>query len=137
MAESKDLSTDWKRSAGDFICSECGRKRLTAAAFSKNQVTKALKSETKTAKCKECVAGGNQSTTNQTKQETAVAAPAPASTKIDWYTALIEAGEPLKCSNCEKGLSNMVILFFFKKIQNFDKKKIYQNNIQKNFQNNK
>ncbi|CAE7223159.1 HACE1 [Symbiodinium sp. CCMP2456] len=44
MAKADDLSTDWQRSAGDFSCSICRRKRLTAQDFSKKQVDKALES---------------------------------------------------------------------------------------------
>jgi len=44
MAKSEDLSTDWQRSAGDFSCSVCRRKRLPASEFSKSQVDKALAS---------------------------------------------------------------------------------------------
>eukprot|EP00933_Yihiella_yeosuensis_P055581 TRINITY_DN54411_c0_g1_i1.p1 TRINITY_DN54411_c0_g1~~TRINITY_DN54411_c0_g1_i1.p1 ORF type:complete len:283 (+),score=81.18 TRINITY_DN54411_c0_g1_i1:38-886(+) len=44
MAKSEELSTDWTRSAGDFSCSSCGRKRLPACEFSKKQVEKLLAS---------------------------------------------------------------------------------------------
>eukprot|EP00439_Symbiodinium_sp_Y106_P044165 s3370_g5.t1 len=44
MAKADDLNTDWQRSAGDFSCSVCRRKRLTAQDFSKKQVDKALES---------------------------------------------------------------------------------------------
>eukprot|EP00930_Biecheleria_cincta_P050900 TRINITY_DN36075_c0_g1_i1.p1 TRINITY_DN36075_c0_g1~~TRINITY_DN36075_c0_g1_i1.p1 ORF type:complete len:292 (-),score=73.78 TRINITY_DN36075_c0_g1_i1:42-917(-) len=44
MAKSGELSTDWQRSAGDFSCSVCRRKRLPASEFSKKQVEKALES---------------------------------------------------------------------------------------------
>ncbi|CAK0852533.1 unnamed protein product [Prorocentrum cordatum] len=44
MATSSELGTDWQRSAGDFSCSSCGRKRLPASEFSKKQVEKALES---------------------------------------------------------------------------------------------
>lgn len=42
MAKSDELSTDWQRSAGDFSCTICQRKRLPASEFSKAQVQKAL-----------------------------------------------------------------------------------------------
>ncbi|CAE8614533.1 unnamed protein product [Polarella glacialis] len=42
MAKSEDVSTDWQKSAGDFSCLVCGRKRLPALEFSKKQVEKAL-----------------------------------------------------------------------------------------------
>lgn len=42
MAKSNDLSTDWQRSAGDFSCAVCQRKRLPASEFSRQQVEKAL-----------------------------------------------------------------------------------------------
>eukprot|EP00401_Gymnodinium_catenatum_P009623 CAMPEP_0117512406 /NCGR_PEP_ID=MMETSP0784-20121206/29014_1 /TAXON_ID=39447 /ORGANISM="" /LENGTH=286 /DNA_ID=CAMNT_0005308123 /DNA_START=24 /DNA_END=884 /DNA_ORIENTATION=+ len=42
MAKEEGLSTDWQRSAGDFSCTVCGRKRLPASEFSKKQVEKAL-----------------------------------------------------------------------------------------------
>lgn len=45
MAKSDDVNTDWQRSAGDFQCvGGCGRKRLPASEFSRNQVDKALAS---------------------------------------------------------------------------------------------
>ncbi|CAK9046720.1 unnamed protein product [Durusdinium trenchii] len=44
MAKSDDLNTDWQRSAGDFNCVVCQRKRLPASEFSKKQVEKALES---------------------------------------------------------------------------------------------
>jgi len=44
MTESADLNTDWQRSAGDFSCSVCERKRLPASEFSKKQVERALES---------------------------------------------------------------------------------------------
>eukprot|EP00441_Pelagodinium_beii_P017735 CAMPEP_0197672684 /NCGR_PEP_ID=MMETSP1338-20131121/79463_1 /TAXON_ID=43686 ORGANISM="Pelagodinium beii, Strain RCC1491" /NCGR_SAMPLE_ID=MMETSP1338 /ASSEMBLY_ACC=CAM_ASM_000754 /LENGTH=256 /DNA_ID=CAMNT_0043252819 /DNA_START=24 /DNA_END=791 /DNA_ORIENTATION=+ len=44
MAKSEDLSTDWQKSAGDFSCTVCQRKRLPASEFSKKQVAKALES---------------------------------------------------------------------------------------------
>eukprot|EP00931_Biecheleriopsis_adriatica_P058503 TRINITY_DN34852_c0_g1_i1.p1 TRINITY_DN34852_c0_g1~~TRINITY_DN34852_c0_g1_i1.p1 ORF type:complete len:287 (-),score=90.21 TRINITY_DN34852_c0_g1_i1:46-906(-) len=44
MAKSDDLSTDWQRSAGDFSCTVCHRKRLPASEFSKKQVEKMLAS---------------------------------------------------------------------------------------------
>jgi len=44
MAKSEDLSTDWQKSAGDFSCTVCRRKRLPASEFSKKQVEKALES---------------------------------------------------------------------------------------------
>eukprot|EP00913_Durusdinium_trenchii_P003447 g3191.t1 len=37
MAKSDDLNTDWQRSAGDFNCVVCQRKRLPASEFSKKQ----------------------------------------------------------------------------------------------------
>jgi len=42
MATSTELSTDWQKSAGDFCCTICGRKRLPASEFSKKQVEQAL-----------------------------------------------------------------------------------------------
>jgi len=44
MAKAAELSTDWLRSAGDFSCAVCERKRLPASEFSKKQVEKALES---------------------------------------------------------------------------------------------
>lgn len=45
MAKAEDVSTDWRRSAGDFACvGGCERKRLPASEFSKKQVDKALES---------------------------------------------------------------------------------------------
>ena len=38
MATSASVNTDWKRSAGDFKCLECRKKRLPASKFSKTQV---------------------------------------------------------------------------------------------------
>jgi len=46
------MSTAW---AGDFSCSECGRKRLIAADFSKSQVQKRQKDPEAKLKCKACV----------------------------------------------------------------------------------
>jgi len=39
---SEDVGTDWERSAGDFSCSVCRRKRLPASEFSGKQVERAL-----------------------------------------------------------------------------------------------
>lgn len=44
MAKDTELSTDWERSAGDFTCIVCRRKRLPASEFSRKQVEKALES---------------------------------------------------------------------------------------------
>lgn len=44
MAASSEVNTDWQRSAGDFSCSVCERKRLPASEFSKKQVERALES---------------------------------------------------------------------------------------------
>ncbi len=59
---SAHLSTDWRRSAGDFSCSgPCRRKRLPASAFSKTQARKAIAGVRtsahgeKRALCKQCV----------------------------------------------------------------------------------
>lgn len=46
------------RWAGDFSCSECGRKRLTAAEFSKRSVQKRRANPEAAIKCKTCVAKG-------------------------------------------------------------------------------
>merc|ERR1712232_800111 len=40
----EEVNTDWQKSAGDFSCSQCGRKRLPASEFSKRQVEKMLES---------------------------------------------------------------------------------------------
>merc|ERR1719235_1942879 len=45
--QTEDLSTDWLRSAGDFECTQCGRKRLTASEFSNAHVKKCLESLSK------------------------------------------------------------------------------------------
>lgn len=55
MATSNSVNTDWKRSAGDFQCLECRKKRLPANRFSKTQVKAALKHEQKGAICLECM----------------------------------------------------------------------------------
>ena len=55
MASHVDVSTDWRRSAGDFQCLECRKKRLPANRFSKTQVKAALKHEEKGAICLECM----------------------------------------------------------------------------------
>eukprot|EP00929_Paragymnodinium_shiwhaense_P015732 TRINITY_DN123832_c0_g1_i1.p1 TRINITY_DN123832_c0_g1~~TRINITY_DN123832_c0_g1_i1.p1 ORF type:complete len:322 (-),score=102.28 TRINITY_DN123832_c0_g1_i1:29-922(-) len=44
MAKNEEVSTDWLRSAGDFCCTVCGRKRLPASEFSRKQVDKMLES---------------------------------------------------------------------------------------------
>ena len=33
-----ESGNDWRKSAGDFACAVCGKKRLTAMSFSKSQV---------------------------------------------------------------------------------------------------
>jgi hypothetical protein len=33
-----ESGNDWRKSAGDFACTACGKKRLTAMSFSKSQV---------------------------------------------------------------------------------------------------
>ena len=47
-----DGRSDW---AGNFDCSECGRKRLTAQDFSKAQAEKFRKDEKFKMTCKNCV----------------------------------------------------------------------------------
>lgn len=42
MATDESVSTDWQKSAGDFSCTVCERKRLPASEFSRKQVEKAL-----------------------------------------------------------------------------------------------
>ena len=37
-----ESGNDWRKSAGDFACAACGKKRLTAMSFSKSQVKKML-----------------------------------------------------------------------------------------------
>lgn len=96
---------------------DCKKKRLTAAvsysiiivchfflllvflckAFSKNQAAKALKSAERAARCKECVA------TDSTAASTSAA---PVVDKSDWYALAVESGEPLKCSECQKGTAS-------------------------------
>lgn len=44
MATDEGVSTDWQKSAGDFSCTVCERKRLPASEFSRKQVEKALDS---------------------------------------------------------------------------------------------
>jgi len=44
LPEVSAAGNDWQKSAGDFMCLICRRKRLPAGAFSKSQVKKALKS---------------------------------------------------------------------------------------------
>ena len=92
------LSTDWRRSAGDFVCAgPCGRKRLPASAFSKTQARKAIagvraeKNGEKRALCKECVA--------RSERETAAAAAAAVSTEDGG-----EAASMLHCSACSRDL---------------------------------
>ena len=60
MAASRDVGTDWTRSAGNFACTVCRRKRLPASQFSKSQASKGLKNRNmhtgfNEAKCKDCV----------------------------------------------------------------------------------
>ena len=55
-ATSESVNTDWTRSAGDFSCKICRRKRLSAMYFSKAQVKRAIESSDMFAICKECVA---------------------------------------------------------------------------------
>ncbi len=54
------FGNDWTKSAGDFACSVCRRKRLPAGAFSKTQAALALRQSRQTgalvARCKQCVA---------------------------------------------------------------------------------
>jgi hypothetical protein len=71
----------------------------------KKKVKLALKSENKTAKCKDCVAEALKSSEQSTNNDKSNAVAAPGvEIKTDWYTTIVEAGEPLKCSQCEKGL---------------------------------
>ena len=37
-----ESGNDWRKSAGDFACTACGKKRLTAMSFSKSQVGSSL-----------------------------------------------------------------------------------------------
>ena len=93
------LSTDWRRSAGDFVCAgPCGRKRLPASASARRRPAaiagvRAEKNGEKRALCKECVA--------RSERETAAAAAAAVSTE-DVSTG--EAASMLHCSACSRDL---------------------------------
>ena len=73
MATLTKHNTDWRRSAGDFTCTICLKKRLPASSFSKTQSTLALKNyrtqggSNPKAKCKECVQQAAQSSKQTTK----------------------------------------------------------------------
>ena len=80
---SAHLSTDWRRSAGDFSCAgPCRRKRLPASAFSKTQARRAIAGVRtaaaeahgeKRALCKECVENkARESKATTTKNRTLV-----------------------------------------------------------------
>eukprot|EP00516_Mucochytrium_quahogii_P001861 CAMPEP_0203760638 /NCGR_PEP_ID=MMETSP0098-20131031/13895_1 /ASSEMBLY_ACC=CAM_ASM_000208 /TAXON_ID=96639 /ORGANISM=" , Strain NY0313808BC1" /LENGTH=189 /DNA_ID=CAMNT_0050654295 /DNA_START=115 /DNA_END=687 /DNA_ORIENTATION=+ len=98
MATSGSLSTDWMRSAGDFQCTACQRKRLPASQFSKRQAQQALdKSRTHPqrlllARCKECVAKEEAAQVSAAKKE-------GGDSKDD-----AELGE-FKCKSCKQLLS--------------------------------
>lgn len=71
---SAHLSTNWKRSAGDFMCiGPCRRKRLPASAFSKTQAKRAIEgvrtTGQKKAKCLNCVAEEEKATAEAAKSK--------------------------------------------------------------------
>ena len=79
-----DGRTDW---AGNFDCSECGRKRLTAQDFSKAQAEKFRKDESAKITCKNCVSA------KQEKERADAAARQPAAADGD-------ADAEHVCSSC-------------------------------------
>lgn len=82
--------------AGEFVCSVCRRKRLTAAEFSKKAIEKHRKEPDAPMKCKTCVEAAAQ-------QERDVAA-----SKTAASVAAVPAGEGLseghECSSCKNAL---------------------------------
>lgn len=48
------MAQDAEKWAGDFSCNDCGRKRLTAAAFSKKTLEKLKQQPELKARCKDC-----------------------------------------------------------------------------------
>ena len=92
------LNTDWRRSAGDFECQVCKRKRLPASEFSKTQATLALR-QSKTsgdlkAKCKLCVAAADIKTAAATTTATTATTTAAADGSTDIFN----------CSLCQINL---------------------------------
>mmetsp|Transcript_5915 Transcript_5915/g.6799 ORF Transcript_5915/g.6799 Transcript_5915/m.6799 type:complete len:186 (-) Transcript_5915:517-1074(-) len=96
MATSSSVSTDWTRSAGNFTCKTCRRKRLPASEFSKSQARQALaqgkKSGNFEAKCKACV----QKAEEEERKKSAASGIEKSKT---------ESAETLVCSKCKQELS--------------------------------
>ena len=99
-----DEGNDWRKSAGDFSCGECGKKRLTAMSFTKSQVKKMLAQhkaggELK-GKCLECSGGEPEPEPEpEVEAEQARQARVAAIEKAPEGSAL--SAESLKCTLCK------------------------------------
>lgn len=82
--------------AGDFDCSICGTKRMTAMSFSKSMVNKRLKNPQAEIKCRDCVENAANA-----ERETS-ARKATAGTADDVENA--SDASPLTCSACKEAL---------------------------------
>ena len=91
-----ESGNDWQKSAGDFMCSGCRRKRLTAQAFSKSQVKKALANHKAggelAARCLDCTRASEPEP--EPEQGSAPSTPAPS-------TRGAAAAESLLCTACK------------------------------------
>jgi len=113
-ANNATTHTDWRRSAGDFTCTVCRRKRLPASAFSKTQSALALKTykntnvEAPSAKCKMCVQAAATAEQEKTSSDSAaVSAAATTVTTAMAATSLADNDaqtELIICSSCEEHL---------------------------------
>jgi hypothetical protein len=115
-ATSSSVNTDWRRSAGDYECLECKRKRLPASEFSKTQSNLALKTFRSggkmIAQCKKCVetsAGVVATKATTTNSNAGVAAGGAGRSGTGAGARARAGGDPvsaeiLTCSSCEKDL---------------------------------
>jgi hypothetical protein len=87
-----ESGNDWRKSAGDFACEACGKKRLTAMSFSKSQVKKMLAQHKAggelLGRCLEC-----QAAEPEPEPE-----PSPAGPPREGSAA---AAESLRCTECK------------------------------------
>lgn len=87
-----ESGNDWRKSAGDFACTMCGKKRLTAMSFSKSQVKKMLAQHKAggelSGRCLDC-----QKAETEPEPEPSPAAPAREGSAA--------AAESLRCTECK------------------------------------
>ena len=98
-----ESGNDWQQSAGDFMCSQCRRKRLSAQAFSKSQVKKALAQHKAggelAARCLDCASGASEPAPEPEQNGVATASSAPPASRV--ASRGPGAAESLLCTACK------------------------------------